>query len=123
MTCLCGQEICWRCGKDYVKHGRRGHSYKLFPPPSELKYCCNNSKQNMKRVGAVIVGVPVGGAAIALGAAGIVIYGSAAALKYGGITIYKGAKRLKKALRRRDGNHGSQDVCHRTKVIELFESV
>eukprot|EP00049_Salpingoeca_infusionum_P005018 m.87049 g.87049 ORF g.87049 m.87049 type:complete len:602 (-) comp12825_c0_seq6:183-1988(-) len=71
MTCRCGHEMCWCCGGDYVKNGRRGHGQKLFPAPSDLKYQCNSSKMWAKRVGAVAVGVPlaVGAAALAIGVA------------------------------------------------------
>jgi len=70
MTCRCGHEICWRCGGDYVKHGRRGHSDALFPRPSELKYCCNNARQWAERVGAVALLSTVGVAAVTIYCAG-----------------------------------------------------
>lgn len=70
MTCRCGHEICWRCGGDYVKHGRRGHSEALFPRPSELKYCCNNGRQWAERVGAVALLSTVGVAAVTIYCAG-----------------------------------------------------
>lgn len=66
MTCRCGHEICWRCGKDYVKEGRRGHSFNLFPRPSEYKYCCNNTRQWVERVGAVTLGVPAAAVAASI---------------------------------------------------------
>jgi hypothetical protein len=72
MTCLCGHEICWSCGTDYVKvprsqacccadssrsqNGRRGHNFNLFPSRNEFQYCCNDWKQWSLRVLAVAVG-------------------------------------------------------------------
>eukprot|EP00045_Choanoeca_perplexa_P011691 m.124812 g.124812 ORF g.124812 m.124812 type:complete len:542 (+) comp15722_c0_seq1:82-1707(+) len=58
MTCRCGHEICWCCGRDYMKNGRRGHGQELFPSPSELKYQCNGWKQWSMRIGASVVIVP-----------------------------------------------------------------
>jgi len=76
MTCLCGHEMCWRCGGDWCKNGRRGHNFDLFPSRSELKYCCNDKKQNLKRVGAVTVGLPLGIAAATTVLAGAIVYGT-----------------------------------------------
>eukprot|EP00042_Codosiga_hollandica_P006622 m.16018 g.16018 ORF g.16018 m.16018 type:complete len:430 (+) comp27497_c0_seq1:184-1473(+) len=58
MTCRCGHEICWMCGGDYVKNGRRGHLRELFPGPRNFKYCCSDTRVWLQRVGAVTVGIP-----------------------------------------------------------------
>lgn len=66
MTCRCGFEICWRCGGSYVKNGRRGHSFELFPRPANLQFCCNNTKMWVQRAAIVLVGTPVAITGVAL---------------------------------------------------------
>lgn len=94
MTCLCGHEMCWRCGGDWCKNGRRGHNFDLFPSRSELKYCCNDKKQNVKRLGAVAIGVPMGAAAGTVVLAGCIVYGT-------GRVLYGLGSLGVKAIRRR----------------------
>mmetsp|Transcript_8004 Transcript_8004/g.20530 ORF Transcript_8004/g.20530 Transcript_8004/m.20530 type:complete len:583 (-) Transcript_8004:70-1818(-) len=75
MICRCGHEICWVCGGDYVKRGRRGHNFELFPLPSEYKYCCNDKKMWAQRCGAAIGIATVGVAAAAVALACVIVYG------------------------------------------------
>jgi len=108
MTCICGHEICWRCGGDYMKHGQRGHNYDLFPRPSQLKYCCNDYKQNCKRVAAVTVGIPLGAAGAGLLAAAGAVWLTGALFYVSGKGIAAGGRRIGSAVSaRRHRNHGN----------------
>eukprot|EP00056_Hartaetosiga_gracilis_P003901 m.69420 g.69420 ORF g.69420 m.69420 type:complete len:533 (+) comp11625_c0_seq1:185-1783(+) len=99
MTCRCGHEICWCCGGDYVKNGRRGHSRSLFPKPRDLKYSCNDWKMWSYRVGAVTIGTP-----LVVGAVGLIVgLAPLAGVVVGGIKVKQSvdqAQRRREAARR-----------------------
>lgn len=97
MTCRCGFEICWKCGDPYEKNGRRGHVFKYFPSPSELRYCCNDSKQWAARVGLFVGAVPLAAAGAALFVAGYPIFKATTTIN----SAVKHIKR-KRAIRQRE---------------------
>ena len=52
--------------------GRRGHNFTLFPRPSELPYCCNDTKMWAKRCAIVVAAAPVAAVGVCVGAAAAV---------------------------------------------------
>jgi hypothetical protein len=107
MTCRCGFEICWKCGKAYEKNGRRGHVFQYFPAPRELQYCCNDAKQWAGRVTLAIGAVPlaIGGAALFLTLFPIYSVGTAVAEK---VKKMKRQRRWRRQMREREEQHARE---------------
>lgn len=60
VTCLCGHEICWKCGGNWVwPDGVRGHSYETFPSAANIKYSCRSASLWVRRVSASVALAPV----------------------------------------------------------------
>eukprot|EP00128_Syssomonas_multiformis_P012004 Colp12_sorted_trinity150504_noHs@31255 len=88
MTCKCGTEWCWYCGKEFeLSHWQ--HSRRVFVRPSELRYSCHSVQVWSKRIGAMVSIVPLAATAVAVTVPAVV----AAAPVVGAVVITRAVKR------------------------------